>query len=170
MANKKLGDFLLEQCRQRGLSLRKLSINSGLSAATVHNIINRKYQPTLFSLNQLADYLGVKRELLWQLAGLIDDMDYDTETAFSDPQLRFHFARVDKLPRAARHLIISIIEAITAYLEAGGRVIQHGPTFSLSGDNKGLTCPFELIDCEEGYCAKCQTYHNWRVEQADTPS
>jgi len=112
MANKELVDFLLEQCKERGLSLRSLSINSGLSAGTVHSIIKRKYQPILSSLNRLADYLGVKRQYLWQLAGLLEDMDYDDKTTFDDPQLRFHFAQADKLPRAARNLIISLIEAV----------------------------------------------------------
>ena len=112
MANKELVDFLLEQCKARGLSARSLSINSGLSAGTVHSILNRQYQPTLSSLNRLADYLGVKRQYLWQLAGLLEDMDYDTKTTFEDPQLRFHFAQADKLPRADRNLIISLIEAV----------------------------------------------------------
>ncbi|MBA7477681.1 hypothetical protein ES707_13095 [subsurface metagenome] len=113
---KGLEDFLLERCKQRGLSLRGLSIKAGLSPATVHSIINRPYQPTLFSLNRLADYLGVKREYLWQLAGLLEDMDYD-ETTFGDPQLRFHFTQVDKLPKAARTLIINIIEAVLIFFE-----------------------------------------------------
>ena len=117
MANKELGEFLVQHCKERRLSLRRLSINSGLSPGTVHNIIKRKYQPTLFSLNQLADYLGIKRQLLWQLAGLLEDMDYDAKTTFGDPQLRFHFARVDKLPKAARSLIISLIEAVIIFLE-----------------------------------------------------
>ena len=120
MPNEELGDFLLQRCKERGLSLRGLSINSGLSAATVHNIIKRKYQPTLFSLNRLADYLSVKRQYLWQLAGLLEDMDYDAETTFGDPQLRFHFSRVDKLPKAARNLIIGLIEAVIIFLEKGG--------------------------------------------------
>ncbi len=119
MPNKQgLVDFLRQECRQQRLSLRRLSIDSGLSPATVHNIIKRKYQPTLFSLNRLADYLGVKREYLWQLAGLLEDMDYATETTFGDPQLRFHFARVDKLPRTARGLIISLIESVIIFLGA----------------------------------------------------
>jgi len=118
LANKELGDFLFEQCKQKRLSLRSLSINSGLSAGTVHSIIKRNYQPTLFSLNRLADHLGVKRQYLWQLAGLLEDMDYDAKTTFGDPQLRFHFARVDKLPRAARGLIISLIESVIIFLEA----------------------------------------------------
>ena len=121
MSSRELGDFLREQCRERQLSLRSLSIKSGLSPGTVHNIIQRKYQPTLFSLNRLADYLGIKREYLWQLAGLLEDMDYDGAITFGDPQLRFHLARVDKLPRAARKLVISLIEAVIIFLEAGGR-------------------------------------------------
>ena len=120
MLAKELGDFLREQCRQRGLSLRSLSIKSGLSPGTVHSIINRQYQPTIFSLNRLADYLGVRREYLWHLAGLLEDMDYDAKTTFGDPQLKFHFARVDKLPKPARNLIISINEAVISFFETGG--------------------------------------------------
>jgi len=119
LANRELGDLLLQQCKERGLTLRRLSINSGLSPGTVHNIIKRKYHPTLFSLNRLADYLGVGREYLWQLAGLLEDMDYGAETKFGDPRLRFQFARVGKLPEASRNLIVSIIEAIITYVETG---------------------------------------------------
>jgi len=163
--NEQLANFLRQQCKQRRLSLRRLSIDSGLSPATVHNIINRKYQPTLFSLNRLADYLGVKREYLWQLAGLLEDMDYDTETTFGDPQLRFHLARVDKLPRAGRNLVIGLIEAVITYLESGGQILGQGRTFSLSGDNKGLMCPFNRVVCEAGYCGKCETYLHWRPRE-----
>ena len=115
-----LADFLRKQCQERKLSIRSLSINSGLSAGTVHNIIQRKYKPTLFSLNRLADYLGVKREYLWQMSGLLEDMDYDNETNFNDPQLRFHFAQVDKLPERARKLVISVIETVIVHLKRDG--------------------------------------------------
>jgi len=117
LPTKELADFLLERCKELRLSLRSLSMNAGLSPSTVHSIINRKYQPTLFSLNRLADYLGVKRQYLWQLAGLLEDMDYDAKTTFGDPQLKFHFMQADKLPEAARNLIISIVAAIIAYIE-----------------------------------------------------
>jgi lambda repressor-like predicted transcriptional regulator len=113
---KELNDFLIQQCKDKGLSLRSLSINCGLSPGTVHNIIKRPYRPSLPSLNQLADYLGVKREYLWQLAGLLQDMDY-AETTFGDPRLRFQFARVDKLPEAARNLIISMVEVFLTFLK-----------------------------------------------------
>jgi len=119
LAKKELTEFLLQRCKEKNLSLRGLSINAGLSPATVHNIIKREYEPTLFTLNRLADYLGVKRQYLWQLASLLDDMDYDAETKFGDPRLRFHFAQADKLPEPARNLVISIIVAIVTYLETG---------------------------------------------------
>lgn len=120
MPTKGLADFLYEQCRQRGISLRRLSIESGLSPGTVHSIVTRKYQTTLFSLNRLADYLGVKREYLWQLAGLLEDMDYSEENEFSDPRLKFHFARVDKLPESARTLVIGLIQSVIVFLKTGG--------------------------------------------------
>ena len=112
-----LDDFLTQQCKERKLSFRSLSVNAGLSSGTVHNIIRRKYRPTLSSLNALADYLGVKREYLWQMAGLLEDMDYSTETTFSDPQVRFHFAQVDKLPKEKRNVILSVIEALIVNLQ-----------------------------------------------------
>ena len=112
LAAKELEDFLRQQCKDRGLSLRGLSVAAGLSPGTVHNIITRNYQPSIFSLNQLADYLGVKRQYLWQLAGLLPDMDYGQETTFSDPRLRFQFAQADRLPEAARELIVAIVKAI----------------------------------------------------------
>ena len=115
MSSKELGEFIVEQCRDKGLSLRSLSIKSGLSPSTVHNIINRKYQPTLFSLNRLADYLGVKRQYLWQLAGLLEDMDYDDKTTFGDPKLRFQFAQIDKLPESRKQLIATIMEDLISY-------------------------------------------------------
>ena len=124
--SKELGDFLVEYCNQRGISLRRLSMKSGLSPATVHNVIKRHYQPTLFSLNRLADYIGVKRQYLWQLAGLLKDMDYDEGRALTDPQLRFHLTQVDKLPEAARSLIISIVKSVIALLEIRMREDEDG--------------------------------------------
>ena len=117
MAKSDLENFLKEQCNERKLTLRGLSINAGLSPGTVHGILKRNYQPTLFTLNQLADYLGVQRPYLWQLAGLLEDMDYDAATTIEDPQLKFHFTRVAKLPASARSLVTSIIQDVILYLE-----------------------------------------------------
>jgi lambda repressor-like predicted transcriptional regulator len=120
LATRELDDFLRQQCKERRLSLRGLSIQAGLSPGTLHNIINRKYQPTIFSLNRLADHLGVKRQYLWQLAGLLDDMDYSRDTQFGDPRLKSIFARVDKLPEAARNLAVTILEALVGHFQGPG--------------------------------------------------
>lgn len=108
-----LADFLRQQCRQRHLSLRRLAINAGLSPGTVHNISHCKYQSRLLSLNRLADYLKVRREYLWQLAGMLPDMDYST---LGDPRLRFQLARAERLPEAARNLVLHLVDvAITSW-------------------------------------------------------
>ena len=112
MANHELSNFLRVQCKEKNLSLRSLSIKSGLSPGTVHNIIKRKYQPTLFSLNRLADYLGVSREYLWQLAGLLDGTDGDNDTSSDDHHLNHQFNQIAKLPTPARNLVISTVEAL----------------------------------------------------------
>jgi len=117
LASKKLEDFVRQQCKEKGMSLRGLSIAAGLSPATLHNLISREYQPSIFSLNRLADYLGVRREYLWQLAGLLDDMDYGPETPLTDPRLKFYFARIDKLPENARNLIINMLKALADYFQ-----------------------------------------------------
>ena len=74
--------------------------------------------PSIFSLNRLADYLGVKRQYLWHLADLLEDMDYGEGSSFSDPRLKFHLAQADKLPEPARNLIVDMIKAITACFQS----------------------------------------------------
>ena len=34
--------------------------------------------------------------------------------------------------------------------------------FYMSGDNKGLVCPFKPLTCQEGYCCECQIYLEWQ--------
>lgn len=120
MSAEELGKFLRQQCEERGLSLRALSIGAGLSASTVHNIITRQYLPSIFSLNRLADYLGVKRQYLWQLAGLLRDMDYREEVEFTDPRLKFLCDQADKLPQPPKRLLIDVVETLINYLKGVG--------------------------------------------------
>jgi transcriptional regulator with XRE-family HTH domain len=117
----RLREFLLETCRSRGLSLRRLSFDSGLSPGTVYSIINRKFQPTLYSLNKLADYLGVKREYLWHLAGLTEG----SESVPGDTRLKPLLARAEGLPEEIRDRVITCIEHILTLAEkAGGNTQQ----------------------------------------------
>jgi len=131
-----LASFLIQCCEERGLSFRGLSIKAGLSPGTVHNIIKAKYKPNVTTLNALADYLGVKRQYLWQMAGLLEDMDYSAETTFSDPQVKFHFAQVDKLPKEKKNVILSVIQTLIMNLKSGDAVPENKAT-RVDEDSKG---------------------------------
>ena len=38
--------------------------------------------------------------------------------------------------------------------------------FSISGNNKGLMCPFKPTTlCQEGYCTDCQIYLDWQKRE-----
>ena len=124
MPPEKLAEFLKLRCEERGLSLRALSVKAGLSPSTVRNIINRHYEPTIFTLNRLADYLGVRREYLWFLAGLLEDMHYSTE-GISDPLLKHQFVEADALLEADRSLVISVLRSLIGELKQ--RVKQTKP-------------------------------------------
>ena len=93
--------------------MRRLSFNSGLSPGTVYSIINRKYQPTLYSLNQLADYLGIERGYLWSLAGLLENAD----VVPGDTRLKSQLARADVLPNDIRDNVIAGFEQILTLAE-----------------------------------------------------
>lgn len=41
-------------------------------------------------------------------------------------------------------------------------------TFSISGNNKGLSCPFQSVICQEGYCEQCQIYLDRQKAGRDT--
>lgn len=34
--------------------------------------------------------------------------------------------------------------------------------FRISGDNRGLVCPFKGIVCQQGDCHRCQRYVDWQ--------
>ena len=112
-----LADFLTKQCEDKGISLRSLSVNAGLSSGTVHNIVKNKSKPRVSSLNALADYLGVKREYLCQMTGLVKDNSYSPEIFnFSDPNLELLCARVSRLSKKKREIVISVIRVLLGNL------------------------------------------------------
>ena len=115
MQKKRLVDFLIRTRKEKGLSFRSLSVKAGLSAGTVHSIVYREYEPSLYSLNRLADYLGVKRQYLWKLAGLLEDKDLDDKSNNADPRMSYYFEKLASLPKPARELISHIIGDIINY-------------------------------------------------------
>jgi len=115
MKKQELADFLSKICKDKGLSLRSLSVNAGLSPGTVHSILNREHEPSLHSLNRLADYLGVKRQYLWKLAGLLDDNDLDENISCPDPRMSYFCDKLNLLSTPTKDLIIHIIEDVVNY-------------------------------------------------------
>ncbi len=115
MKKQELADFLSKICKDKGLSLRSLSVNAGLSPGTVHSILNREHEPSLHSLNRLADYLGVKRQYLWKLAGLLDDNDLDENISCPDPRMSYLCDKFNLLSTPTKDLIIHIIEDVVNY-------------------------------------------------------
>jgi len=124
LATRELVEFIRQTCSDRGLSIRGLSVNAGLSPGTINNILNRQYQPTIFVLNQIADYLGVKRQYLWQIAGLLKDMNFSDGEKLSDPLLKYCFLQADNLPEPAKNLIVKIIKPIIEHFRAKGTAAE----------------------------------------------
>jgi lambda repressor-like predicted transcriptional regulator len=115
LLKKELAEYISRVCKEKGLSLRSLSVNAGLSPGTVHSLINRGYEPSLYTLNRLADYLGVKRQYLWKLAGLLEDEDYDSEMRCGYPQMAYYCDKLNNLPEPAREMVIHIVSDIVNY-------------------------------------------------------
>jgi len=42
------------------------------------------------------------------------------------------------------------------------KMLKQERVFSISGNNKGLRCPFRAISCQNGYCEECQIYTDWQ--------
>jgi len=40
--------------------------------------------------------------------------------------------------------------------------------FGISGNSKGLPCPFRSILCQEGYCRECQIYLDWQRKNSSS--
>ena len=114
MPPEELKNYLQQQAKSRGLSLRSLSIKAGLSASTVSNIVNRQYQPTIFSLNRLADFLRVDRLYLWQLAGLIEDSEAQPEY---EAQMKYECSRLKNLTRPRRDVALDVLRTVIDSLE-----------------------------------------------------
>lgn len=63
-----LGHWLQEELRARDLSLQSASTYSGVSIATISDIIRKNHVPRLETLFRLADYFDTPREQVVRLA------------------------------------------------------------------------------------------------------
>jgi transcriptional regulator with XRE-family HTH domain len=67
-----LGKFIRETMNERNLSLRAVSKEANMSFTYLSQVINGKKTPELKSCNRIADYFGVPRIKIYQLAGYLD--------------------------------------------------------------------------------------------------
>ena len=37
--------------------------------------------------------------------------------------------------------------------------------YTVSGNNKGLPCPYKVMLCQEGFCGECQVFLDWDKSQ-----
>ena len=68
----KLGAYLQQSILERRISLKLLAEGAGLSPSYVSEIINGKNTPEAGVCNSLADYLGVPRIMIYELAGWVN--------------------------------------------------------------------------------------------------
>jgi transcriptional regulator with XRE-family HTH domain len=78
-----LGQWLQDELRRRDLSLQSASTYSGVSIATISDIIRKNHVPRLETLFRLADYFDTPREQVVRLAAQMplesDESDGDDE-------------------------------------------------------------------------------------------
>jgi len=115
--NEELSAFITRQCKERRLSFRSLSVNSGLSPSTVHNFVSGKSKPNVASLNAIADYIGVTRVFLWRIAGLLEETDNESEISIEDPRVKLIFSQVSKMPEEKRNVILKVVETLIVNLK-----------------------------------------------------
>jgi transcriptional regulator with XRE-family HTH domain len=88
-----LGAFIRAQRATRGLSLRELAEQTGVSNAYLSQLERGRHEPSLTVLSAVARALGISLELLLARLGLLgpertDALIPDTETAIAtDPRL-----------------------------------------------------------------------------------
>ncbi len=55
-----------------------------------------------------------------------------------------------------------VLDAGEIWEDMNRNMLRKERVFRIFGNNKGLTCPFKGVVCQEGYCEPCQIYHDWQ--------
>lgn len=104
MAN--IADFLQDIQRQRGLSLRGLARESGISVSTLSRWCDGKQTPSPKSCKMLADYLSLSTEHILALAGHLKSLHKEATEAL--PEFREYAGK--KYPEELDEDMIAMIE------------------------------------------------------------
>ena len=101
-----IADFLRDIQRQRGISLRGLARESGVSASTLSRWRDGKQIPSPKSCKLLADYLSVSTEHVLALAGHLRPLHKEATEAL--PEFR-EYAKL-KYPQELDEDVITMLE------------------------------------------------------------
>lgn len=109
------GQWLLEECKSRGITQSDLSLTAGLNRSTV-SLIARGYQrPRVTTCLALAGALDLPPEYVLRQAGL---MSIETGAPVVPPELRDLVDEIQALPVARRKLVLAAwratLDAVTA--------------------------------------------------------
>lgn len=113
-----LGVWLENQIKQRGLTLNATAVYSGVSAATLSDMMNKDHVPKVELLFKLADYFETPRNRVLELAGYLESEPKKDNHV--DPYLRDAADRLIEIwgilqkldPEAAERLVgIALVQA-----------------------------------------------------------
>jgi transcriptional regulator with XRE-family HTH domain len=89
-----LAQWLRREIDLRGESQQVASVHSGVSQATVSDILNRGHVPRLETMFRLADYFGTPREFVLRLAAQIPMAEEADKSDLLVEELLFEFRMV----------------------------------------------------------------------------
>ena len=101
-----IADFIKDITVQRGLSLRGLARETGISASTLSRWCDGKQTPSPKSCRMLADYLSISTEHVLALAGHLKPLHKEDKDSL--PEFRDYAAR--RYPDELDEDIITMIE------------------------------------------------------------
>jgi transcriptional regulator with XRE-family HTH domain len=113
MSKNLLADWLRERLRERGISQRKLSIDTGIATGTISAIMHG-HIPRAGTVTTLARYFGVETSTLLEIAGIAEFSDVPTDLPV---ELRDLVRRLYRLDDRERDAILNQMRGLLDLLE-----------------------------------------------------
>lgn len=113
--NMALAQWLRTQMHARELSHNELARRSGVPGATITRIVRGGHVPRPATLHTLADFFGVERNQVLELAGVMRLPDLPADVP---PDLRDLIRRLDRLSPADRRVALDQIEGLLGLIES----------------------------------------------------
>ncbi len=112
--NLALANWLRTQMRQHDITHNELARRSGVPGATITRIVRSGHVPRPATLHTLADFFGVERNKVLELAGVVRLPDLPADVP---PDLRDLIRRLARLAPADRRVALDQIEGLLGLIE-----------------------------------------------------